>query len=155
MEGRMALSPERTLEIVLESIGELVDYELAVVLALAGPGRLEVRQARGPLASERLDNFSISLALRPDLAEVLEGGVPRLFDRDDGSEDTYAEILELPEGHSCLAAPLILEGRPVGLLTLDHRRCGVFTPGVVRFIGAISALVAVALAQRSRFKKFA
>ncbi|MBL8966175.1 MAG: sigma 54-interacting transcriptional regulator [Spirochaetaceae bacterium] len=147
MEGRLSLSPDRTLEIVLESIAELVDYELAVVLDIASPGRLEVRRARGPLASERLANFSISLARRPDLAAVLEGGVPRLFDRDDGSVDTYAEILELPEGHSCLAAPLLLEGRAVGLLTLDHRRCGVFSPGIVRFIGAISALVAVALAQ--------
>ena len=143
----MALSPERTLEIVLESIAELVDYELAVVLDLVGPGRLEVRKARGPLANERLSSFSISLGRRPDLAEVLEGGVPRLFDRRGESEDTYAEILELPAGHSCLAAPLLLEGKPVGLLTLDHRRCGVFSPGIVRFIGAISTLVAVALEQ--------
>ena len=61
--------------------------------------------------------------------------------------DAYAEILDLPEGHSCLAAPLVVEGTAIGLLTFDHRTCGVFSEQILRFIGVISRLIAVALVQ--------
>ncbi len=141
------LAPGGTMDIVLESLLELVDYELAVVLSVEEGGLLTVRRARGPLASKRLSGFSISLAERRDLAELLEGGVPRLVSHDGARPDTYAEVLDLPDEHSCLAAPLVLDGEPIGLLTLDHRSCGVFSGQILRFIGVISRLVAVALVQ--------
>ncbi|HOX19142.1 MAG TPA: sigma 54-interacting transcriptional regulator [Spirochaetales bacterium] len=141
------LAPEGTMDIVLESLRELVDYELAVVLSAEEGGRLTVRRARGPLATRRLAGFSISLAERRDLAALLAGLVPRLLDHDAEHLDTYAEILDLPDEHSCLAAPLVVDGEAIGLLTLDHRSCGVFSGQIVRFIGVISKLVALALVQ--------
>ena len=141
------LSPERTLEIILESIGELVDYELAVVLGYDGEGRLVVRKTRGKLATARLDAYSISLERRPDLAMIIDQGRPRLFGPDERHVDTYAEVLDLPDQHSCLVSPLSVDGRVIGLLTLDHRRCGVFSPEILRFIGVISRLIALALVQ--------
>jgi transcriptional regulator with GAF, ATPase, and Fis domain len=145
--SRTSLSPEKTLEIVLESIGELVDYELAVVLMLEGWDKLSVKKTRGPLAGSRLSSYSIALSQRPDLVDLLQVGSPHLFGAEEDHIDTYAEVLDLPQGHSCLASPLMLEGKPIGLLTLDHRSCGVFSSEIVRFIGAISRLIAVALAQ--------
>jgi transcriptional regulator with GAF, ATPase, and Fis domain len=141
------LSPEKTLEIVLESIGELVDYELAVVLGYEGQGRLVVRKARGKLASPRLDSYSISLQERPDLAKLLDAGVPKLFAPEERHVDTYAEVLDLPERHSCLFSPLSVDGKLIGLLTLDHRSCGVFSADILRFIDVISRLIALALVQ--------
>jgi transcriptional regulator with GAF, ATPase, and Fis domain len=141
------LEPERTMEIVLESLRELVDYELAVILKLEGRDRLGVRKAVGPLAKPPLLDYVISLRERLDLAGLMAEGIPRLFDTDAGYIDTYAEILDFPEGHSCLAAPLVVDGEPIGLLTLDHRSCGVFSADIVRFIGVISSLIAVALLQ--------
>jgi transcriptional regulator with GAF, ATPase, and Fis domain len=147
LDSRPELSPERTLDIVLRSIGELVDYELAVVLGYDGQDSLEVRTAMGPLSTPRLSSYSISLAARPDLALLLNADCPKLFAEDEEHLDTYAEVLDLPNGHSCLAAPLSVDGRPIGLLTLDHRSCGIFSKEIVRFIGAISKLVAAALMQ--------
>jgi transcriptional regulator with GAF, ATPase, and Fis domain len=141
------LSPEKTLEIVLESIGELIDYELAVVLGYDGHDRLVVRKARGKLATARLDSYSISLEHRPDIARILDAGVPKLFDPEERHIDTYAELLDLPEQHSCLVSPLVVDGHVVGLLTLDHRRCGVFSAEILRFIDVISRLIALALVQ--------
>lgn len=140
-------SPEGTMEMVLESLNELVDYELAVILCDGGDGFLRVCRAKGPLATARLSGFSIALGERPDLAKILEKGLPRLLDTSPGHRDTYAGILDLPEGHSCLAAPLCVGTKPIGLLTLDHRDCGVFSGQLLRFIGAISRLIAVALVQ--------
>jgi transcriptional regulator with GAF, ATPase, and Fis domain len=141
------LSPEKTLEIVLESIGELIDYELAVVLEYDGRDRLLVRKARGKLATPRLDSYTITLTQRPDIAALLEAGSPKLFQPEEKHIDTYAELLDLPEQHSCLVSPLVVGARVVGLLTLDHRRCGVFSPEILRFIDVISRLIALALIQ--------
>ncbi len=145
MEALMA--PERTMDIVLDSLRELIDYELAVVLGYSGDDHLMVRTMKGPLASPRLAGYSISLATRTDLATLLATGKPKLFLTDDEYVDTYADILDLPAGHSCLASPLVIDGTAIGLLTLDHRSCGVFSEQILRFIGVISRLIAVALAQ--------
>jgi len=146
------LTPERTMETVLDSLRELIDYELAVVLGFSGDDRLIVRTMKGPLASPRLAGYSISLAKRTDLAALLATGTPRLFLTDDDHIDTYAEILELPAGHSCLAAPLVIDNTTIGLLTLDHRQCGVFSEQILRFVGVISRLIAVALVQSEASK---
>ncbi|NLJ47375.1 MAG: hypothetical protein GX430_12565, partial [Treponema sp.] len=100
------LAPEGTMDIVLESLRQLIDYELAVILSFEGKDTLRVRTMKGPLATRRLADFSISLLERRDLALLLAAGEPRLLDTEPGFVDTYAEILDLPEGHSCLAAPL-------------------------------------------------
>lgn len=141
------LSPDRTMELVLEALRELIDYELAVVLSLEPEGDLRVRKALGPLYTRRLDGYSISLAERRDLASILEHKEPHLFDELEDHVDTYHGVLELPEGHSCLASPLYVEETPIGLLTLDHRTCKKFTPTMVRFISSISKLISVSMAQ--------
>lgn len=141
------LTPERTMETVLDSLRELIDYELAVVLGFSSNDRLSVRTMRGPLASPALADYSISLTKRADLAALLATGKPRLLLTDDDYIDTYAEILELPTGHSCLAAPLVIDSATIGLLTLDHRQCSVFSEQILRFVGVISRLIAVALVQ--------
>lgn len=135
------------MELVLDSLKELVDYELAVVLGVDSHDRLRVQSAKGPLVSERLLNFSISLETRPDLREILKQGKPVLVNTDSDIPDTYAGLIDLPESHSCLVAPLVTEHSIIGMLTLDHRECGKFTEGIIRFIAVISRLLALALAQ--------
>ena len=141
------LDPERTLELVLEAVSELVEYELAVVLGLDPDHTLRVRKAAGPLKTDSLSGFTISLDERNDIARILSEGKPRLFAADEEHIDTYDEILDLPAGHSCMVAPLKVDGRPIGLLTLDHRSCNMFTPGIVRFIATISRLISLSLAK--------
>lgn len=145
------LSPDRTMEIVLEAIAEIVPYELAVVLSMESNNMLKVRHARGPLYTPRLRGHTLSLDERPELAEIIARGRAHLF-KDEPEHgvihrDTYDEILELPAGHSCLVAPLYTEGKNLGLLTLDHRACNVFTPQIVRTTEILARLITLALAQ--------
>jgi hydrogenase-4 transcriptional activator len=145
--SKQRLDPEHTLELVLEALGELIDYELAVVLGLEGSEILRVRKTAGPLAGPGLKDFAIVLRDRGDLARIMEKGEPKLFDESEEHVDTYDGVLDLPHGHSCLVAPLSCGGKSIGLLTLDHRSCGKFTPGVVRFIATISKLISISMIQ--------
>ncbi len=141
------LQPDRVLEIVFQSLKELVDYELAVVLSIEQGNMLKVRKAFGPLAVPSLEHFSINLDQRADIAVILESKQPKLFDQSEVHLDTYYGIIDLPSGHSCLVSPLYAEDLLVGMLTIDHRSCNRFSPSIVQFIGSISKLISVSLIQ--------
>ena len=139
------------MEIVLEAINQIVSYELAVVLSLEEDNCLHVRQARGPLVSPRLKEHVIPLEKHREIAEIIEKGSVHLFHDDvEGGYvhlDPYHDILDLPAGHSCMVAPLTVEGTTLGVLTLDHRACDMFTPQIVRTTETLARIIALALAQ--------
>ena len=148
-EETLFLSPQRTMEIVLEAINEIIPYELAVILSKEPDENLKVRYARGMLASKQLMEFEIPLKSRPDLAEVLNIGKVKLVEEsaDPGHHDTYEGVIDLPTGHSCMLAPLRLDDDTLGLMTLDHRQCDIFTPQRVNIANTLAKLISLALAQ--------
>ncbi|UTC66085.1 MULTISPECIES: sigma 54-interacting transcriptional regulator [unclassified Treponema] len=141
------ISAEQVLELILEALRELVDYELAVVMGFEDKNVLKVRKAIGPLSSKLLNSFTINLNMRKDIARILDERKAFLFDENIPHVDTYDEIIEMPENHSCLVAPLYMGDRVIGMMTLDHRMCSKFTPEIVRFVSTISKLISVALVQ--------
>ena len=140
-------SADKILELILTALRDLVDYELAVILKLTEPNILTVQKAKGPLFNEGIKDFSIDLNRRRDLARIIRFGKPYLFNEQEAHEDTYENLLELPADHSCLVAPLHVQETPIGLLTLDHSTCNMFSPSIVRFIGTLSRLIAIIIAQ--------
>ncbi|SEA55806.1 GAF domain-containing protein [Desulfuromusa kysingii] len=140
-------SADKILGLILTALRDLVDYDLAVILKITGANTLTVQKALGPLVNERIESFSVDLNRRKDLAHILRFDQPYLFDEHEEHEDTYEDLLALPEDHSCLVAPLYVQDTPIGLLTLDHSACSMFSPAIVKFIGTISRLIAVIIAQ--------
>ncbi|AEJ18863.1 sigma 54-interacting transcriptional regulator [Gracilinema caldarium] len=143
----LVMDSSRVLEIILQALRELVEYELAVILKYDGQEHLRVIKALGPLSTRALNNYTISLDERPDLAAVITRKRAHLFSPDEPHVDTYADILDLPDQHSCLVSPLMIEDELVGLLTLDHRSCNRFSPAIVRFVETLSKLMSIALIQ--------
>lgn len=143
------LSPQKTMEIVLDTISEIIPYELAVILSKEANNNLKVRYARGSLVTEDLKNFEIPLKNRPDLEEILNIGKVKLVEetKDPKHRDTYDGVINLPIGHSCMLAPLRINGETLGLMTLDHRQCDIFTPQRVNIANSLTKLIALALAQ--------
>ncbi|MDP2365459.1 MAG: sigma 54-interacting transcriptional regulator [Ignavibacteria bacterium] len=143
------LSPQKTMEIVLDAIKEIIPYELAVILSKEKNNNLKVRYARGLLASEKLNSFELLIKQHPDIEEVLKTGNVKLIEETDdpNHHDTYEEVLDLPTGHSCMLAPLRINGETLGLMTLDHRQCDMFTPQRVTIANSLTKLIALALAQ--------
>lgn len=145
----MILSPQKTLEIVLDTIKEIIPYELAVILSKETDKNLKVRFSRGPLASEKIKNYEVNLDKHPEIIEVLNTGKVKLVEEtnDPNHHDTYEEVLDLPIGHSCMLAPLKLNDETLGLMTLDHSQCDMFTPQRVSIANSLTKLIALALAQ--------
>lgn len=143
------LTPKNTMEIVLDAIQEVIPYELAVILSREMNNNLKVRYTKGLLTTKRLGEYEISLRERPDLAEVLEIGDVKLVEEEEHKDhhDTYEGVIDLPAGHSCMLAPLRINGSILGLMTLDHRQCDLFTPQRVHIAKTLSKLIALALAQ--------
>lgn len=143
------ITPQQTMETVMEAIREVIPYELAVILSREEGNQLKVRYAAGPLKTENLLNFQLALQQRPDINKVLETGEVTLTAESDEEKhrDTYDGILDLPDGHSCMLAPLRINGKVLGLMTLDHRECNIFTPERVSIAGILSRIIALALAQ--------
>lgn len=150
MDRQQLLSPvstDKVLELILNALRDLVDYELAVILKLTEGNILTVQKAQGPLVNERIKDYSIDLNHRRDLARIIRLDQPHLFNEQEEHEDTYDDVLELPQNHSCLVAPLSVQQTPIGLLTLDHTACNMFSPSIVKFIGTLSGLIAVIINQ--------
>ncbi len=149
LSNYLTLSPERTMEIVLDAIGTVVPYELAVVLSLEKGSLLKVRCAQGTLYTPRLEHHTICLKERPELGKIVEAGEVKLFDEEDDNhhQDTYHDIIDLPSGHSCMVAPLHVEGKILGILTLDNSQCNIFKPEIVELTKTLAKIIALALAQ--------
>ncbi len=143
------LTPAVTMDILLDAIQEIVPYELAVILSREGDDKLKVRYAKGPLVTDGIYNFEIDLKKRMDIRDVLISGNVKLVEEsnDPHYEDTYKGVIELPLGHSCMLAPLKIHGNILGLMTLDHRQCDMFTPTRVNLTNTLSKLISLALAQ--------
>lgn len=143
------LSPSKTMEIVLDAISEIIPYELAVILSKESDENLYVRYARGPLLNDGVKNYFIPLKSRPDLVEILDNGKVKLVEEtiNENHHDTYEGLLDLPTGHSCMLAPLKVDGEILGLMTLDHRQCDMFTPQRVNIANSLTKIIALALAQ--------
>ncbi len=135
------------MDIVLKAIRELIEYELAVVLSLEDGNRLKVRKAAGPAATHSLETFTLSLNKRKDIANIVRQKQPHLFHQDEKHQDTYEGIIDFPADHSCLVAPLYMDEKLLGLLTLDHRSCNKFTPQNVELVRILANLISLSIAQ--------
>ncbi len=143
----LTIGPDNTMDLILNVLKNMVDYELAVVLSIEDDEILKVRKAKGPLYTSKLDDFEISLHYRKDLKRIIDNRKTYLFKEDEKHIDTYNEILDLPDGHSCLVSPLYIQDTPIGILTLDHQSCNMFSSEVVSSISTLSGLLSVNLAQ--------
>ncbi len=149
----LTIVPEQILHLILEALENIVEYDLAVILKLLDQNTLAVEQARGRLFSRELQNYQIDLTRREDIAGIIRQQQPVLFSKEDAHVDTYHGILDLPEGHSCMFVPLHLQGKSLGVLTLDHQVCGMYSSNTVRFIDTVAKLISIIVAQSQSSKE--
>ena len=77
------------------------------------------------------------------------------FEEDDPGEDTFHGLLEFPDSHSCLVAPLRASGEVFGLMTLDALVCRQYPESVERHVSTFASLLALALKQAEHLKLLA
>ncbi|MBL8603021.1 MAG: sigma 54-interacting transcriptional regulator [Myxococcales bacterium] len=143
--GHAAL--DEILSKALVALGSVIEYELAAVLRLDGD-RLWVQQAVGALASPRVRQHSLSLAKFPTVQAALRARYPVALSAEHHASDEgdpYDGVLDLPDGHACMVVPLFVGDRALGVITLDGRVCGQYSPTAVRLAGVYGQLVSMAL----------
>ncbi len=137
---------EALVQHAFQRLGQLVPFDLATVL-LRRKDELEVSHAAGPLAQPGLVGTRIPIGRNARVVQALKSRQPRSFEEDDPGEDTFHGILDFPEGHSCLVAPLRAQGHTFGLMTLDALVCRQYPESVVRHLGTFASLLALGLKQ--------
>jgi transcriptional regulator with GAF, ATPase, and Fis domain len=146
--------PEAMVQRAFQRLGELVSFDLATVL-LRESDALVVRYAVGPLRQPDLIGVRIKINDNSRLVEALQRKQPHAYEEDEPGEDTFHGILDFPEGHSCLVAPLRSGGEVFGLMTLDALVCRQFPESVVRHVGTFASLLALALKQAEHLQLLA
>ncbi len=139
--------PEQILQLILEALENIVEYDLAVILKLVDQNTLVVEHGRGRLFLRALRDYRIDLKKRQDIANIIQQKRPVLFASEDNHVDTYHDILDLPVDHSCMFVPLHLQGKSLGVLTLDHQVCDMYSSSTVRFIDTVARLISIIVAQ--------
>jgi formate hydrogenlyase transcriptional activator len=149
---RLAASPDEggiddILRRGLDGLARVVLYDLATLFVLEA-GRLVVRAARGPLASDRVRGHVLALSDFPTLREALETRRARAYTEDDhehGDGDPFDGVLDLPPGHSCMVVPLFAGDRSFGVLALDRKVCEPYPAEVVSLVEAYAQVLALAI----------
>ena len=141
-----AQRPDEILERGLEWLARIAPYELATIFALDGE-TLTVRAARGPL-SPKVTHHQLDLGDFPSIRRAIDERRARAFTEHDhahGDGDPFHGVIDLPDGHSCMVAPLCAAGRTLGVLALDRTVCEPYPPGVVALVEVYAHLLAVAI----------
>ncbi len=136
---------DAVLDVALAELERLVPFDIAAVLMLEGD-ELRILAARGlrrDLDAARL-RFRRGENPRLDRAIAARGTVrftdPAEPDPFDGLTPGRLDHL-----HSCMAAPMRLDGRPLGLITVDAHEAGTFEAHHEELIELFAALAAVAI----------
>ena len=143
--------PEALVQRAFQRLGQLVPFDLATVL-LREKDHLEVRYALGPLVTPGLLGSRIAIHGNSRLVTALKSRHAKSFEEEDPGEDTFHGILEFPDSHSCLVAPLRASGEVFGLMTLDALVCRQYPESVERHVSTFASLLALALKQAEHLK---
>ena len=130
----------------LDALADLIPYDMAAVLELVDQ-RLEVKCARGPLASEAVQHHHIQVADHPEIQAALKERRARVMAEDAHAEghDPYHGVVPLPDGHACLVVPLVVADEPLGIMTFDRSQCGVYPSEVVDLATIYGQIIALSL----------
>ena len=146
--------PETLMARAFQRLANLVTFDLATVL-LREEGDLVVRHASGPFPHPGLLGTRIKIHDNPRLVEAMTARQAHAYEEDEPGEDTFHGILDFPEGHSCLVAPLRSQGQVFGLMTLDATVCRQYPESVVRHVGTFASLLSLALKQAEHLRLLA
>lgn len=137
----------RTLCNVLQGLGQLISYDLAVLYRL-DEERLTPVATAGALASNLPRDHHLQLADFPSIQRVLDHGRPSAQTEEHHSSqegDPYDGVLDLPHGHSCMLIPLRTANKPVGVITLDRKVCQTYSDAEVELADVYGQLTSTAL----------
>ena len=157
------LELEPLMEVILDQLRTVVDYDAAAILAPRGQALVSLGH-RVPVPFADSDPIVYPLA-RPEVAAVwesLQRGVPVVVDDLHGPTPEARALRavvggpargQLPFANAWLGVPLIARERTIGLLSIWSAQVGYFTPHHLELAGAVAAHAAAAMENARLFER--
>ncbi len=139
---------DSTIEAILDQAKRVIPYDTSSVQILKN-GRLEVIGGRGWKNTEKIIGFSFSIPGHNPNTVVIQSGKPLVIAdiREETEKGNFSFKILSREyvGISWLGIPLIMRGKPIGMLTFDKNEPGFFTRDHQNIGTAFASHVAIAL----------
>ncbi|WP_372366746.1 sigma 54-interacting transcriptional regulator [Candidatus Uabimicrobium sp. HlEnr_7] len=142
-----------TLHEILEALNKVLRADLSAILKFENDDTLVVLASSGPLNVPKLKNKRVSLHDRISLSEALQLKEPSVLihkDHEEHDKDTYSDVLDLPIDHSCMVAPLRIDQKLLGALTIDVVTCDAFSEDLIKSISGFAHLAAKVMYEEER-----
>jgi PAS domain S-box-containing protein len=147
------LELESLLDLILDQLKTVVDYDSAALFALEG-GELVPLNDRGPLSREQARRYhAMATHIGVERCEIQDGEPVIVTDVRGGAP--LARILQEAAGgeqetvlgpaRSWMCVPLVIQERVVGMLSLSHRKANYYTPQHAGLARAIASQAATAI----------
>ncbi|MCO4781419.1 MAG: nitric oxide reductase transcriptional regulator NorR [Candidatus Cloacimonetes bacterium] len=122
-----SLDLQELIKRILDELQKLINYDVASVLIKEGD-QLKSLNTRGFLDSNEI---SFKISENPRLKAAIHSDYTIRFD-DDHAPDPFDGLIDDPNHalkkvHSCMASPLLLDGKSIGIITLDSLQKNMFT----------------------------
>lgn len=139
-----ARSIAEVMDVVLDQLREVVEYNSASVQLIQGERRALVR-GRGFSVENSPAELRRNISQDPLISKVVYGRRPLVIS-DVKDEPLWSHIPETAHVRSWMGIPLVVRGQQVvGLLTIDHSQPGFYTPETGELATAFADQVAIAL----------
>ncbi len=144
VEINASLQVDNILESILEGLTRLIHYDAAAILLLNENRTFTLRAARGqPALSEALGQ-SWPLTAGQRLRWLVKHRQATLFDADQAS-GAYHQLLNFPDAHSCLGAPILIRDELIGVLMVEAAAPEQYDAQDVKTVDALTTQAAPAL----------
>ena len=130
------LNQKKAIDFILEQLRNLVPYD-SVSVHLHSEGMLEVVGGRGFADPERIIGVRYEMTDETPNMAVYQTRQPLiLYD----VQEQYADFRNPPNNHihGWMGVPLLIQDRMIGMLAIDSRQPGRFTPEHARLVGAVA-----------------
>jgi PAS domain S-box-containing protein len=137
------LSLDQVLDLILEQLARVVDYQGATV-ALFHDDRLECVVARGFAESASIPAFSLGVSDNAIFQETLSSRAPVII-ADVGQDPRWTWVEGVEFTRAWIGAPLMIQDRIIGQLSIYHSRPGCYGPEDGQILLAFARKAAVAI----------
>jgi len=143
-----ALELDEVIDVILTNIGRVVPHDTLDIYLVGEHNIARVARCSGydeisPGLKDAVMALELPVATTPNLRMMAETGRPCLVD--DLSQFEWNHLIDDAWAHSYLGAPIRVEGKAVGFLSLLAARPGYFTPEQAERLMAFANQAAVAL----------
>lgn len=145
-----ALELEKTIKSILEELNRVVPYDSASVQLLQG-NELEIVGERG-FESRSVMGYRFAINAETPNALVVQKNEPVIFA---DAREAFEAFRNPPHNHirAWMGVPLKIQDRFIGMLALDQKEPGRFTPDHARLATAFAAQVTIALENARLFSE--